>query len=248
MSWRAAAKVKALTENLTRSEKLLLLILADYYNEETRRCDPSVARLARECLMSERTVQRTTKSLAAKGFIEIRDRHAQRRTNQYDLLCLEQVPACHQTAEDTGSSGAGDMAVTSAGDTAMSPEPKIRTVRPNRNGAVPRSPSGSSEPAPAAPFRRDFKANFFRATSTNARIAVVLGLWRLPLSKDSRAHLGSVLKRMGGDQETWDNICLAQAKEDPVRFLAGVASREIRGRRDRQPITIDEVRRIGSEF
>lgn len=69
MSWKATAYVKGLTENITQSEKFLLLILADYHNTAMRSAWPSVALLAEECLMHERTAIRTIRSLETKDFI-----------------------------------------------------------------------------------------------------------------------------------------------------------------------------------
>ena len=91
MSWKAAGIVKALTHGLTRSEKLVLLILADYYNEEDGRCDPSLKRLADEGLLSTRQTIRLLDGLEAKGFLIIVQRRedGHQASNQYDLICLK---------------------------------------------------------------------------------------------------------------------------------------------------------------
>lgn len=91
MSWRATAAVKDMREGLNRSEKFLLLILADYHNAETGQCDPSLTRLGHDALMSTRAAQIVLKSLEAKRFIRIiprTDITGRTDSNQYDLICL----------------------------------------------------------------------------------------------------------------------------------------------------------------
>jgi hypothetical protein len=91
LSWKATAKVKDLSANLTRSEKLLLLILADYHNDKTEQCDPKVQVLAEDALMGTRRVQQILTSLELKGFIRIEGREGgRRRSAQYWLTCLRE--------------------------------------------------------------------------------------------------------------------------------------------------------------
>ncbi|MDQ3831304.1 MAG: helix-turn-helix domain-containing protein [Candidatus Tectomicrobia bacterium] len=76
MSWQATAYVSELTttssaERLTRSEKLLALLLAKRHNPDYDIAWPSVARLADEAMMSVRMVQYALKSLQKKGVITI---------------------------------------------------------------------------------------------------------------------------------------------------------------------------------
>jgi hypothetical protein len=76
MSLHAMAWAKTVTHGptgdaITRSEKLLLLVVADYHNAETGHAWPSMTRLAREALMSERHARTLTQSLEAKGLIRI---------------------------------------------------------------------------------------------------------------------------------------------------------------------------------
>lgn len=79
MSWQATAYVSELTttpsgERLTRSEKLLALLLANRHNPDYDIAWPSVARLADEAMMSVRMVQYCLKSLEKKGVITIERR------------------------------------------------------------------------------------------------------------------------------------------------------------------------------
>ena len=76
MSWQATAYVKTLVtapngEPITRSEKLLLFVLADSHNAGRRVAWPSVTTMAFDCLMSERQIQYILRSVEPKGIIEI---------------------------------------------------------------------------------------------------------------------------------------------------------------------------------
>lgn len=92
MSWRATAAVKEIRTGITRSEKFLLLILADYHNAETGQCDPTLKRLGEDALMTTRAAQIVIKSLEEKGFIRVEKRwHESGRndSNQYWLTFIE---------------------------------------------------------------------------------------------------------------------------------------------------------------
>ena len=74
MSWKATAYVKPLRAApdctpLSRGEKFLLFILADYHNDEQRAAWPSGAALARDALMTLRHVRNLISSLKAKGIL-----------------------------------------------------------------------------------------------------------------------------------------------------------------------------------
>lgn len=77
MSWQASAYVKELVvcpngERLTRTEKLVALILADSHQIRAERCTyPSVREMAADALIDLRTCRRLLTSLAQKGVIEI---------------------------------------------------------------------------------------------------------------------------------------------------------------------------------
>lgn len=53
----------------TPYEKAVLLVLADYHNDEDDRCDPSAITVATLTSMSERHVRRCLESLQAQGFV-----------------------------------------------------------------------------------------------------------------------------------------------------------------------------------
>lgn len=86
MSWQASAHVAEIVEGISRSEKLVLMVLANRHNPDTGRCDAAVPRIARESLMSVRTCQASLSRLEEKGFVRIEKRPG--FTNQYWLLGL----------------------------------------------------------------------------------------------------------------------------------------------------------------
>lgn len=71
MSWKASAFVKEIVKNITITEKLVLLVLADYHNTKDKACWPSIPTLSDECLVSERAMYNILDRLEEKGFIEI---------------------------------------------------------------------------------------------------------------------------------------------------------------------------------
>jgi hypothetical protein len=73
LSWKATAYVKTLGRGqVSRSEKLLMFVLADYHNTETRDAWPSVPTLAEEALMSQRQVQYCLRSLENKRLLSVK--------------------------------------------------------------------------------------------------------------------------------------------------------------------------------
>lgn len=70
-------------DGLTSSTKLVLLSLAQHANEDGQNSFPSVATIAGECRMSERTVQNALKALEAEGYVSV-----VRRLRQTSLFSL----------------------------------------------------------------------------------------------------------------------------------------------------------------
>ena len=66
----------AFSLQLPGMQKLVLLALANRHNGETRRCDPSLARLATDCGLSKGTILRALTSLAQRGLLKQERRKA----------------------------------------------------------------------------------------------------------------------------------------------------------------------------
>lgn len=153
MSWKATAHVKGLERGtngvkITRAEKLVLFVIADYYNEDMGCAWASRATIARESLTSERHLVRVTQEMQKKGLLGVETRNG--NSNLYTfpgLLAKEAATSAPLQQELRGivpslpvqGSLGGDMVsplgvtqlcqggVTQlcqgGGDTAMSPEP-----------------------------------------------------------------------------------------------------------------------------
>lgn len=75
MSWKMSGRVKEIrsgmnSQPITRTDKLVLLILADYYNEKTKTSWPSLDTLAEECLCSKVSLWRSLSRLEKIGLLE----------------------------------------------------------------------------------------------------------------------------------------------------------------------------------
>lgn len=79
MSWKATSYVRQLLrapngEPITRSEKLLLMVLADYYNDKQEGAWPSANELAKAAMFSKRRVWELIASVKRKGILEVEHR------------------------------------------------------------------------------------------------------------------------------------------------------------------------------
>jgi hypothetical protein len=142
MSWRCSGFVKSLLkgingEPLTRSEKLIALVLADYYDESYGFAWPSISRLARESLMSGRMVRRVLRSLEEKGILQTRKGGGVGCTSRYrfpglvDSENTAMVSVLNTTTGGKAINGKGTPAVRKGtpgvgkGDIAMSAKPSV---------------------------------------------------------------------------------------------------------------------------
>jgi len=91
--------------NLTPMEKLLLVVLADHFNDQEGAAWPSQERIARIMNISDRQVRRIQVELINKGFLEVNKRHGQ--SNIYKMV----VPDTDVLIPRTRTSGSTDTAV-----------------------------------------------------------------------------------------------------------------------------------------
>jgi hypothetical protein len=71
-------------EGLELQEKLLLVVLADHFNDQEGAAWPSQERIARIMNISDRQVRRIQVELINKGFLEVNKRHGQ--SNIYKMV------------------------------------------------------------------------------------------------------------------------------------------------------------------
>lgn len=127
MSIHAMAWAKAITHGpdgtmLTRTQKLALLVLADYHHGESGFATVGMARLAREALMSERHARTVTQQLEAMGLLRIERRRldaGHNAVNKYRLPALSPEGAMTTSAPATRPAEAlraSDLAAALTGD------------------------------------------------------------------------------------------------------------------------------------
>lgn len=73
------------------SHKLILLALAEFANEDSNECWPSIARLSEMTGLKDRQVQVLLRDLKADGYIEIETNYGRKNTNVYKLTMKEKV-------------------------------------------------------------------------------------------------------------------------------------------------------------
>jgi len=73
------------------SQKLVLLALAEFANEDNNECWPSIARLSEMTGLKDRQVQNILRELKEDGYIEIEVNHGRKNTNVYRLTMKEKV-------------------------------------------------------------------------------------------------------------------------------------------------------------
>jgi hypothetical protein len=96
---------------------------------------------------------------------------------------------------------------------------------PEQNRTEQNRAEQSSLREPPAPklVPKDHVDRFFRATKVNEQMAAIIDLWDVPLTRESRGHLGKLLKKNGHGQAVIDAAKLAiGAAGDPVELMEGV--------------------------
>jgi hypothetical protein len=105
MSVQAISAALTITD-VTASEKLLLLVLANYCDESFR-CFPSQARLARETCLSDRTIRSTLVALEAKGRLTRVERSRPDGSRSTDLITLQLGAETISGGAEAASGGVG---------------------------------------------------------------------------------------------------------------------------------------------
>lgn len=193
MSWAATAFVKKLTHKpdgtpITRSEKMLLIMLSDYYNDEEDMAWPSIPELSKQALISQRQAQRLLHFLAKKKVIKLilrQRRNGGTSSNGYRLLGLRDTPPGDMVAPpDTMT----PHDITSPGDTMMSPpgdmvapalslnqsiEPLVEThppIVPKGDGVSRKHGTRRKDVKPLTPDEQTVLAHLNARTGRNYRV------------------------------------------------------------------------------
>jgi hypothetical protein len=124
MSWRASAYVKKLIvapngKRVTRSEKLLLLVIADYYNDSFKKAWPGIPDLVRDTMLSRRRIQELQRSCERKGIIKILPNAKGNGASDYNsILFLELLKQDEGEGAKTAPPGRGGSHGEGAGNRA----------------------------------------------------------------------------------------------------------------------------------
>lgn len=120
------------------TDRLVLLSLADQANPVTRECWPSIGYIARRCLISDRTVQRSIRSLEELGEVIVvpsngwHGLEGKGRTNRYRIVVYlpeeQEIEGCQSGTPDnltpSDCQGTGDTG-DGGPPTRLSPEPLL---------------------------------------------------------------------------------------------------------------------------
>jgi hypothetical protein len=129
----------------TGNDRLVLLAIADRANDDGDDCWPSIPTLARKARCSERTVQRSIKSLAALGELAVEEGAGPHGVNRYRVLMppptgdnLTPPPGDNLSPRQVDAGDSGDT----RGVTPVSPDTSLRP----KNPPTPRDAGGDRRP------------------------------------------------------------------------------------------------------
>jgi len=124
-------------ETLGGSSKLVLLKLADCADDDGRNAFPSVARVARECGLGERTVQRILATLVTGGYLVIDQPATRHRPTVYRVI---PDPRGASMTPLRGATNVSQMAPDPSGpDLLVGPDPDLNDQRSDRIGSGAKS-------------------------------------------------------------------------------------------------------------
>lgn len=132
-------------QQVTRTQKIILLSMADRANDETGECWPSIRRLCLDTNCSERTVQRSIKAMEKIGIIHC-DRVSGRVT-RYTLVKAP-PPQCHPRHDDTPETDVTPVSMTPTPVT-VTPDPRhgdTQNLKENQKRNEERAPARDTPP------------------------------------------------------------------------------------------------------
>jgi len=118
--------------DIPQNEKFVLLAYADHADHNGRNMFPAVATIAKKTGYSERSVQRTTRSLEQKGYL-VADGKGKNGTNKWKFGRGDILSGVTNEAE-------GVTSETKRGDTAMAPEPSLTVKEPSKESIAKAKP------------------------------------------------------------------------------------------------------------
>ena len=106
MSIRVMSRVWKLEDDLTSTEKLVLLKFADCCHPDGRNAFPKQKRIAAECRLTGRTVRDTIKSLLAKGYLSLQAERTHKLPATYQVVFPREERASALRADRISALGA----------------------------------------------------------------------------------------------------------------------------------------------
>jgi len=135
----------AINQDLPCTDKMVLLMLANRTNKDNGQCTPSMARLAKDCGLSERTARDAIRRLEIAGYLQTIHRKIDQTTNlsnSYKLL--QNVPLGRELPEGGAVAAVGGGAVAAEEPVILEPviEPVIVQPAAERNQHLTNIPVG----------------------------------------------------------------------------------------------------------
>jgi len=131
VSWKASGWAKGTRGHKSHGQKLVLMILADYYDDERGFAWPSQARLSEDCEMSLRTIQWALRQLQDGGYVTRLQKGNQYQPSKWALHLADAHLREPAISEPATIAGAGEPA-------------RSHTVNPQDPAGEPASPVGTS--------------------------------------------------------------------------------------------------------
>lgn len=263
MSWRATAYVKTLTTmpatgaKLRPSQKLLLMVLSDYYNDEQEAAWPSLKRLAEESLVSKRSAITIIQECVAGGILTTetrRDSRGGHTSNYYRFVALAPSEAVSPPSE--GGSSGGNAMTSPASENPAPPSEAMaspKRILNHRNELLEKESPATPEVAPLTTHVNDPRERSTEPSESISRAMppepyhvsvkykgdpTILRFWRAMLDdSDLAGKLPKEIDRLR--PRTWtDGVLTLHAPaylarrhrlaDDLLRLLAPVAPVELR--------------------
>jgi hypothetical protein len=210
--------VQAITKALevrgvSSSEKLLLLVLANYADENFR-CWPSQSRLADETGLTDRTIRACLASLEARGLLSRQPRSRRDGSQGTDIITLDL--ADHRKSIPPETISTGNRRTDHRKSTTGSPETvsALTTFEPSLNH---QEPSNAPAPARRKPYPEGFEAVWKAYPHTPGRSSKpeAVKLWS-KLPPDEQTSLPGAIRQFSEKVET---VCGGKGAPDMAVWL-----------------------------
>jgi len=177
----------------TLGSRLVLLVLADYADEEGGSCWPSVKTIARETLLSERQVQYNLRHLQEIGEITVEEKGGGRKSTRYRVSMGETPGVQILHPSENGSQSRGATHCT----------PEVQPIAP--------------DPLVEPPEEQTSLAAAPRARPRNAIWDTLTEVFGEPTTRSAQKVRGKVCSSLSAARASPDEI-ISRAKRWPLHF------------------------------